>query len=460
MLASCPVCDAPVEDGEDHCAKCGFPVLLRKRLSGSVPDPLEPEPELPAAPAPPAARASAMEGPEAETNASLARALEERMELLRTIDRDAPDVTPEMCEAALNEAAGRLADAQQVLRSAQGRLDSETEELLTRHLENLESRGRALEATGLRLALDDELGHLAESMVGSPAEASVAALAAAERRMDGLETHWRSLQGLIAQVATLRQRAAELGIALDQVPDRLSSVRASLASMPVTEQELDIAAQVASETLMRLHDTIPPALEVELARHAETLDRHLGRRTKTRAARLRHAEAIQHLRSGRLEEAARSVRELRAELDELAQEVEELPPTEAPAFAPTDAPASPPAPAALEAPPGPGLSAQPEKEAKPPAAEGLMPPTATPALPSAPSDARPAPDAATVATLMKKARSVAARIRSLPANSEQATAAAREVHEATALLRAGKYEEADAALSRIMRALVGTGPGS
>lgn len=455
MVASCPVCDAPVEEDDERCAKCGFPALLRKRLDGPVPDPVEPETELPAGPVLTVRRTPASEGPEAEMNASLARALQERMELLRTIDRDAPDVTAEMCEAALNEASGRLADAQQVLRSAQGRLDSETEDLLTRHLENLEARGRALEAGGLRLALDDELGHLAETMVGSPAEASVGALATAERRMDRVESHWRGLQGLIAQVAVLRQQATELGISLEHIPDRLGSVRANLASMPVTEHELDIAAQVASETLMQLHEAIPPALEAELARHAEALDRHAGRRSKARAARLRHAEAIQHLRSGRLELAARSVRELRRELDELAREAE------AAAEARLLVPAAPSEVAATARRPLPASELL-RPEAAPVSPEGGSAPPSEPpaAVTSAPPDERPAVDPATVATLMRKARSLAVRIRSLPADSEQATAAAREIHEATDLLRAGKYAEADAALSRIMRSLVAAGPGS
>jgi hypothetical protein len=277
-------------------------------------------------------------------NAALARDLEQRTELLLMIDRDAPDVTGELCEAALSEASGRAGEAQQVLRSAQGRLERETEELLSRHLESLEARGRALQATGLRLALEDELGRLAESMVSGDAAASVAALAAAEHRMDGLETHWSSLQGLIAQVTVLREQAADLGIRLEGLPDRLAAARATLASMVVTDHDLDIAAQAASETLMQLHEAIPPALESELKRHAEVLQAHHGRPPKLQTARRRHAEAVEHLKSGRLEDAVRSVHELRVAIGELAKQAEEVPAAAAPAVRapPTAPPLAPP----------------------------------------------------------------------------------------------------------------------
>jgi len=429
----------------EHCPKCGYPRALVGRLHGPVPSPAEFEDMPSPAAAGPSVRAPEPARPEAEVNAALARDLEQRTELLLMIDRDAPDVTGELCEAALSEASGRAGEAQQVLRSAQGRLERETEELLSRHLESLEARGRALQATGLRLALEDELGRLAESMVSGDAAASVAALAAAEHRMDGLETHWSSLQGLIAQVTVLREQAADLGIRLEGLPDRLAAARATLASMVVTDHDLDIAAQAASETLMQLHEAIPPALESELKRHAEVLQAHHGRPPKLQTARRRHAEAVEHLKSGRLEDAVRSVHELRVAIGELAKQAEEVPAAAAPAVR------------------------------APPTAPPLAPPHATRQGPEAPAsgagraDARPArpaeeevapPDPAVIEALVMKARSLAVRVRALPADSVEANQATRQVQQATELLRLRRYAEADAALSRLMRALVDVGSRS
>ena len=444
--ASCPVCNTPSSGPTEHCPKCGFPSALAGRLGGPVPSPAEFEDMPSPAAAGPAVRASEAVRPEAEVNASLARALEQRTELLLTIDQDVPDVTGELCEAALNEASGRVTEAQQVLRSAQGRLERETEELLGRHLENLEARGRALQATGLRLALEDELGHLAESIVAGDPAASVAALAAAEHQMDALEARWRDLQGLIAQVTGLREQAVDLGIQLDGLPDRLAAARATLAAMVVTEHDLDAAAQAAAETLMQLHEAIPPALEAELRRHESTLESHRGRPPKLQTARRRHAEAVQHLKSGRLEDAVRSVRELRVAIDELAKQVEE-----GPAVVARAVPAPPPA--------GPPAGTISPGSAPEPPAVAAGPVGAEPTRPLEETAASP-PDSATVEVLMTKARRLAGRVRSLPADSEEAFTAARQIHEATELLRQRRYAEADAALSRLMGALVDVGSRS
>ncbi len=458
-VEDCRVCGTALPAGATHCPKCGFPVALGKELNGPIHVPSEPEGLGDVSPTPAGGSGPESLGPDSEVNASLARGLEDRSELLRSIDRDAPDMTAELCEAALTEASGRASDAQQILRSAQARMDRETEELLGRHLENLESRGRALQSTGLRLALESELGSLAEGFVGGEAAASVAALAAAERRLDAIEAHWRGLQALLAQVTTLREQAAALGISLDGLPDRVATIRADLAAAAVTERELDLAAQTAAEALMRLHEAIPPALERELARHDVALREHPARSARAQPARRRHAEAVDHLKSGRLEDAVRSVRELREALNELARESEAAPPPVAPTPAPVASPPSRPVPArraepaTIPTPSAPSSSTVPASQVEA-AAPAMAPPT-----PSAREGAGP-PDAATITALMQKVRSLAARVRSLPPESPQAASAATQIHEATELLRAHRYAEADAALSRLMRALVQTGDRS
>ncbi len=437
MDEPCPVCGEPLPGTAAHCPKCGFPRALLDRLDGPVALaelPLESEPPPPASARSPAA-GRAEPPPEAELNAALAHTLEERSELLRTIDQESPDLTAELCEAALNEASGRLSDAQQILRSAQGRLDRETEELLARHLADLEARGRALEASGLRLALEDELAHLAEEFVGGEPAASVAGLLAVERRVARIETHWRGLQGLIAQVTTLRREAAALGIDVDAGPDRLAATRATLATLPATEHDLDAAAQAAAQTLMQLHERIPPGLEAELARHAEALAGVPPHPARAQTARKLHAEATRHLREGRLVDAVQSVSELRAELRALAEEARRAPPP--PVHVPAPAPVV--EPTIVE--PSPAVSTAPISEATRPSAsaEAASPAAFDPADPQA------------VAALMQKARALAVRIRGLPPDSPEAQQAARQIHEATDLLRARRFEEADAALTRLMR---------
>jgi hypothetical protein len=439
----CPVCGEASTGSGEHCPKCGFPRILFDRLGGPV---AASDPPVEADPPTLASGRGALLArpelpPEAELNASLAHALEERTELLRTLDQDAPDVTAELCEAALNESSGRAGDAQQILRSAQGRLDRETEELLGRHLADLEARGRALQSSGLRVTLDDELAHLAEEFVGGDPAGSIAGLLSVERRLARLETHWRGLQGLIGQVTTLQREAAALGIDVELSPDRLGSARATLATVPATEHEVDLAAQVAAETLMKLHEKIPPDLEAELARHGEALAGAPTHLNRAQSARKLHADATRHLREGRLVDAVQSVSELRAELRALAEESRR---------APTPSPdVSAPEPAAIE----------PAPEPEPPRAVAPTPTPVVPAIaPPPPTSALDPADPRALASLMQKARTLAAKVRSLPADSPQAQTAAREIHEATDLLRARRFAEADDALTRLMRSLAVEGP--
>ncbi len=465
---ACPVCQDELPDGTEHCPRCGFPTSLRGAIGGpiavSAPAETEVEPVPFSAPPPPRPEPS----PEAEVNASLARALLERTELLRTVDQDAPDVTGELCEAALNEAAGRFADAQQILRSAQGRLEREAEELLSRHLSDLQERYRALESTGLHVAVEDELTGVAESLRSGDPASAIARLTSAERRLGRLEADWRGLQALIAQVVTLRAEAEQLGIRLDVGAERLESARANLVAGPATEREIDLVAQAAAATLMKLHEAIPSALEAELDGHRKALEAHPARHRKAQVARRLHAEASQHLSEGRLDSAVGSVRELRTVLADLAREAKEAeeeaaraPPARVPAARAPPAPAAPP-PASVEV-PGPA-GEEPPAEIAPDAAASRLPrpslpveipePPSTPVQPPvAPPAGPPAMTPEGIASLMTKARSLASRIRNLPADSPEATEAARQIHDVTELLRSRRFAEADAALTRLMRAL-------
>jgi hypothetical protein len=55
--------------------------------------------------------------------------------------------------------------------------------------------------------------------------------------------------------------------------------------------------------------------------------------------------------------------------------------------------------------------------------------------------------------LLKKARELAGRVRTLPAESEISYEAAAEIRRATELLRAKRLEEAELTLSRLMQTL-------
>ena len=402
MPSSCPICEQPIAQTAQHCSVCGFPTGLAIEGLRSLDLPGEPDPSkatngngtaTPKTPDPPAS------SPEAELNATISRSLREKMDVLRDLGRGAPDVTSELCEAALSEAEGRVAQALDILRSAQARLETQADEVVTRRLASLEERRLALQKAGVRFAIGSDMEHLRAAVEGGEREEAAVRLVEVERRLGQFESDWKGLQGLLSQIEGLRGEAAELGIPLGEIAGELESIREKLGAPDLTEDVLDTLAQDAAQTLMLLHEAIPSSLETELATHERTLDRFPEDHPPSAAARRLHVEASRHLKKGRLSEAVQSVRELRRQIGELEKEV-------AASATPAAAPAGP---------------VETEEE--------------------------------TLERLLRKARSLAARVRTLPPESESAREAAIQIREATEHLRARELAEADLTLSRLMRVL-------
>ena len=402
MPSSCPICEQPIASTAVHCSVCGFPTSLAIEGLRST---TEEEPEIDTSDGPVGAveaRPTALPpAPSAEEELTLAisRDLRSRMEFVRNLGQG-PDVTAELCQAALSEAQGRVAEALDILRSAQQRLETQTDEVLRTRTRLLSERRTALEKTGVHFALGADLAQLNNAIQEGEREEAANLLLAAERRVSQFEADWKGLQGLLSQIEGLRTEAEGLGIPLGEISSELEGIRDRLAGPSLTEEGLDTIAQEAAQTLMLLHEAIPSSLEAELARHEATLNHYPEDHSPSAAARRLHLEATRHLKKGRLSEAVQSVRDLRAELAELEK-------ISRAAAAPPPVPAAP-----IEE------------------TEGEM-----------------------LERLLKKARSLAGRVRTLPPESETAREAAVQIREATDFLRARQLKEADLTLTRLMRML-------
>ncbi|MFZ1024571.1 MAG: hypothetical protein WAN87_10620, partial [Thermoplasmata archaeon] len=130
-------------------------------------------------------------------------------------------------------------------------------------------------------------------------------------------------------------------------------------------------------------------------------------------ARRLHLEATRHLKKGRLTEAAKSVRELRAQIELLER----------------TAPPEPTRRGAAATPAGPSRGGE--------ITEGAAAET----------------DGEALDRLLTKARMLAARVRTLPADTDASFDAAAEIRRATDLLREHRLEEAELTLTRLMRTL-------
>ena len=416
MPSSCPVCEQPIASTATHCAVCGFPTALaieglRSLDPTSAPD-VEGDGHATASfPSPSAARTSSAHAPppasrEGELNGVISRDLLTKMDLLRQVGRG-PDVTRELCQAALIEADGRVAEALDILRTAQGRLDVETDQLLRQRLEVLEQRRQELQAKGVRFAVNADLGRLSDAIESGDREAAVTVLIEVERRFAQFESDWRGLQGLLAEIEGLHRQASELEFPLGEISGELEAIRDRLRDAELSEESLDAVAQEAAQTLMLLHEAIPASLEEELKRTGEALIELPEEYAPAAAARRHHLEAGRHLRKGRLSESIQNIRELRRELAEV-ERVRGGPPA-----------APPPGPVAAPA------STETEDEM--------------------------------LGRLLKKARSLASQVRSLPPDSESSRDAAAQIREATDLLRMRRLKEADETLTRLMRVLATDG---
>ncbi|HLM70941.1 MAG TPA: hypothetical protein VK423_06140, partial [Thermoplasmata archaeon] len=151
---------------------------------------------------------------------------------------------------------------------------------------------------------------------------------------------------------------------------------------------------------MLLHEAIPSALTEELGRIERTIDEYPEDHVPSAVARRLHLEASRHLKRGRLSEAVRSVQDLRRELAELEVAA-----------------------------------------------------AASPARTEPPPESVIETDDEMMSRLLKKARTLASRVRTLPPDSDIAHDAAVQIREATDLLRSRQLKEADLTLSRLMRML-------
>jgi hypothetical protein len=399
--SSCPICEQPIASTAAHCSVCGFPTRLA--IEGLRADEAS-EPTGPTAangPPPVAAKPNASPAtlsPEEDLNAAISRDLRSKMELVRELGRGAPDLTNELCQAALSEADGHASEALAILRSAQARLETESDELIRRRLTELGERREALERTGARVALGEDLRGAQAAVDAGEREDAIRHVVETDRRLAQFESDWRGLQGLLAQVEGLRSEATELGIPLGEISSEVEAIREKLREPNLTEESLDALGQEAAQTLMLLHEAIPSALNEELERAEKTIDRYPEDHVPSAVAKRLHMEASRHLKKGRLTEAVRAVQELRRELAELE------------------------------------------------VAAAASPRVSRPAVVAETEDEM-------LDRLLKKAWSLASRIRTLPPDSDIAHDAAVQIRDATEFLRSRMLKEADLTLTRLMRIL-------
>ncbi|MCI4348098.1 MAG: hypothetical protein L3J97_05710 [Thermoplasmata archaeon] len=490
MLGQCAICEASVADNAENCGSCGFPMAmsdLAARLMVELPEPeaatgtRRPEPDG-SATAPSRDRTSPATGrdPQVEVVNRIARDVSHAVSLLQDLGGDGGDISNELAQAAFTEAEGRVGEVLVLLRDAQGRVSIRLKEQFDARVKQLEERQAAMIVSGVSINLAVEVDRIRTDIRAGRREAALQRIDLADRTLSRMESDWRGLQGLLRQIETLREAARLLELDVAESDDSLREVRVILAQPALDIGGLDHAAEIAAEALMRLHDSIPLAVE-------ESLDRLSGRVAswppgfggRRRAVEL-DREAHKLLKANRLAEATQRAVELRQMVTStgvppVPSAAEEPPPTisgrstSETTFATAPRPADripprrveridrPPPQPRPPLPNAPGASAPPRpappSTANQPAASATSPAAPGPPPPD-PALAKPAPQAAdTVRTLVGQARALAARIQQLPGDSALARAAAVEIRNATELLRERKMDEAERTLAELKERL-------
>ena len=411
-MSDCPVCEQSLPAAATACTSCGFPTALAldalRALSEGEPEPVSaPAPKVEA----PARRRSgrpASSTPEEELVQRIALDTDNHLGVLQELGGDTADVASDLRQAALAQADGRVVEALDILRRALGRVQEQSRTLFEVRVKELEARDAALRTSGVHSNTSEEAAKMRVQFASGHRVEAIEVLRAADQYLSRIEGDWKGLQSLLRQIEGLRESVVESGAPLPEVEGDIATVRSILSSPGMSVERLDDASQTAARALMLLHEALPKALQEELARHDAVLGSLPSDHVHAQRARQIHSDAVRHLRRGRLNDAARSVRELRGVLRQLA-----------------------------------------EPETKAPAA----PRPAEPAAPAASAPRTAAETTQFLNRLLGRARELAARVRTLPPDSDLAFEAAGEIRLATELLRARKLDEAESTLSRLMQTL-------
>ncbi len=461
MTGQCAICDGAVPDTATHCVTCGFPMAmsdLAARLIEELPE-LEstavPRRNVPdgaaAVRAKERAPGTAARDPQVEVVNRIARDVSHAVSLLQDLGGDGGDIASELAQAAFTEAEGRVGEVLVLLRDAQGRVSIRLKEQFDARLKQLEERQAAMITSGVSVNLGSEIDRIRTDVRAGRREAALQRIDLADRNLSRMESDWRGLQGLLRQIEALRESSRLLELDVSEPDDSIRQVRVILAQPALDVGALDNAAELAAEAVMRLHDSVPLALE-------EYLDRLSGQvatwptafEGRRRAADLER-EARKLLKLNRLVEATQRATELHQLIVSTGVPPAPLASEEAPAepvkvtasMRPVERLATYPSERIERPPPAPSVPVRAPTPAPAPAAPTAEAPVAKPA-------ARPADS---VRALVAQARELAARIQLLPGDSDLARAAAVEIRNATELLRERKMDEAEKTLAELRERL-------
>jgi hypothetical protein len=186
-----------------------------------------------------------------------------------------------------------------------------TSTALAARVTGIVKRGESLTAEGIPYDSASFVTVVREQISKHDLAGAITTVRRAEALLDKTLRDWSWLKELLARVDELRDLAAQSGVDLEVVDQRIGNAREQLRTLPLAEGSIEKAAASASLALVVLNDTLPKFYTQEAQQLAKSIHEARERGEDVRESGARLAQLLQALREGRLADIGQRFIDLR-----------------------------------------------------------------------------------------------------------------------------------------------------
>lgn len=395
----CPVCASEEQPGARACPRCGFPYSLRGEAVRGLAEADDDGHAPGRTTAGPAAHAPPPSAPrDSDEVERLANELERVAVLYNRLGGHSIDPTRDLREAIFLEMDERSEEARATLRAAIDRASPGILEEVGRGIKDLEKARSAVRSEGLEPAYEKEAERIRAASDGRRWTEACDLLLSALADLRALREAAGSLATDLARSRELLDAAKLVALDLADLERARAAIDARRTEGAFTRSAAEGLLREAEANVEAVRGRLAARLAEEVERTGGLLERFPEGLEAAAAPRAFHTEALDRLNRRQLPEAAHSLQRLAKALPALGE-----PPKNAPK--------------------------RPVRRLEGPATKKQ------------------------IDSLVRRARTLAERVRALPAGSPLAAEASSRIREATALLKKGDLPAAEGALDLLMEAL-------
>jgi hypothetical protein len=317
MVDVCVACDAELAEVEPACPQCGFPVTLEPDVEPNFAQmPLvAPAARDPTAPKRSADRTRAKARRPADHEIqSAAREVRYSLQLVKELGGAEEALTDVIPRAAVLDSLGRSPEAVKLLRDSQATAIARAGDLFEDHLQRLQKRQVALIMAGFDPGPLQGASRLRAEFSELPLDVVARHLLEEEHLLGRTENAWTELRTRLVVIQAMRGHGVEPGRSDRDADQEATRILGLLERQALVPGELDRALAVTQPLLVAYQKSAPSRLQGVLDAHAETIHRYPTDHPDLPHARDLHEAASRHLEDGRIADALVTIEELRIAL--------------------------------------------------------------------------------------------------------------------------------------------------